>query len=234
MPLGYLGAKTLTVAVNYLAIVEPRAIAIPAFSLAMVGGGVAMYHFQAVSLALIVIGAGMFFIGAILPTLSEFQVGPTGFSATLRERELDFQAVLGSEADQLTKTGAWLAGSSEAGKELLERALAETYLRWPEERNHNPADAVRERMVEMAPPASAVPPPPTQHEQPAAAGDLLSRLIALPVAERSALVLHLLDGLDTGTIASITHRDPATVANDIARGATSVVTGGAAQPGAAW
>jgi hypothetical protein len=199
----------------------------------MVGGGVAMYHFQAISLALIVIGAGMFFIGAILPTLSEFQVGPTGFSATLREREQDFRAVLGSETDQLTKTGAWLAGGPEAGKELLERALAETYLRWPDERDHNPADAVRERMVEMAPPASAAPPAPT-HEQPAATGDLLSRLIALPVAERSALVLHLLDGLDTGTVASITHRDPAAVATDIARGATSVVTGATAPPGAAW
>jgi hypothetical protein len=33
-----------------------------------------------VSVTLIVIGAGMFFIGALIPTLTEFQVGPTGFA----------------------------------------------------------------------------------------------------------------------------------------------------------
>jgi hypothetical protein len=195
----------------------------------MVAAGVVI-HGEAIQIAFIVIGAGMFFIGALMPTLTEFQVGPTGFSAKLRERDLDFRAVLGPDSEQLVRTGAWLAGGPEAGKELLERALIETYMRWPQERG-DPANAVRERMVELAPPAS---PPPTSPSQAGASGDLLSRLIALPVTERAALVLHLLDGLDTHAVASITRRDPAEVATDIARGATSVVTGSPPPAGAAW
>lgn len=184
-----------------------------------------------VSVALVVVGSGMFFIGAVMPTLTEFQVGPTGFSAKLRERDLDFQAYLEPEAEQLMRTGTWLAGGAEAGRELVEQALAETYLRWPDERARNPAEGVRERMVQLAPPASPMQP---AHHQPGA-DDLLARLRTLPVAERSALVLHLLEGLDTNTVASITRREPAAVAADIARGATSVVTGTAPQPpGAAW
>lgn len=189
---------------------------------------------QGVSVALIVVGSGMFFVGALLPTLTEFQVGPTGFSAKLRERDLDFQASFGPEAEQLMRVGTWLAGGTEAGRDLVERALTETYLRWPYERANDPAGVVRERMVEMAPPATAAPAPP-QYAQQGSSEDLLSRLRALPVAERSALVLHLLEGLDTDTVASITRRDPAAVAGDIARGATSVVTGVAPPPPeAAW
>jgi hypothetical protein len=188
-----------------------------------------------VSVTLIVIGAGMFFIGALIPTLTEFQVGPAGFSAKLRERDGDFSAVLGPEAQQLIRTGTWLAGDPVAGRDLAERALVETYMRWPQERADNPADAVRERMVEMAPPATPAPPPSAAPGQASGAGDLLSRLIALPVAERSALVLHLLEGLDTHTVAAITRSEPATVAADVARGAASVVGGGAAPSiGAAW
>jgi DNA-directed RNA polymerase specialized sigma24 family protein len=187
-----------------------------------------------VSVALVVIGAGMFFIGALMPTLSEFQVGPTGFSAKLRERDQEFQAVFGPNADQLARIGTWLAGSPEAGKELVERALVETYMRWPQSQHADPADAVRQRMVEMAPPAQQAPPVSAVPQQ-AATNDLLSRLIALPVAERSALVLHLLEGLNTETVASITHREPAAIATDIARGAAGVVAGAAPPPpGVAW
>jgi hypothetical protein len=217
-------------------IVEPRAITLPAVALAMVVAGVVIPNQDhAVSVALVVVGAGMFFIGALMPTLTEFQVGPTGFSAKLRERDLDFKAVLGPEAEQLMQTGTWLAGGPEAGKDLAERALTEIYLRWPDERAHNPSAAVRQRMVELAPPANPAPASPAQYEQPGGAGDLLSRLIALPVAERSALVLHLLEGLDTNTVASITRREPASVATDIARGAASVVTGAPPpSPGVTW
>lgn len=195
------------------------------------GAGIGLSdHAPSVSIALVVIGAGMFFIGTMMPTLSEFQVGPTGFSAKLRERDEDFQAIFGPNADQLARIGTWLSGSPQAGKELAERALVETYMRWPQEQG-DPTDAVRERMVELAPPAQPVPAVPQQ----GGAGDLLSRLIALPVAERSALVLHLLEGLSTETVASITHREPAAVAGDIARGAAGVAAGAAPRPpGAVW
>lgn len=194
------------------------------------GAGIGIAGHASVSIAMVVIGAGMFFIGTMMPTLSEFQVGPTGFSAKLRERDEDFQTIFGPNADQLARIGTWLAGSPQAGKELAERALIETYMRWPEAHT-DPTDAVRQHMVELAPPAQPAPATP----QPGAAGDLLSRLIALPVAERSALVLHLLEGLSTDTVASITHREPEAVAMDIARGAAGVAATAAPPPsGAAW
>lgn len=195
------------------------------------GAGIGLSnHSPSLSIALVVIGAGMFFIGTMMPTLSEFQVGPTGFSAKLRERDEDFEAIFGPNADHLARIGTWLAGSPQAGKELAERALVETYLRWPQHQA-DPTDAVRERMVELAPPAQPAAAPAAQ----AGAGDLLSRLIALPVAERSALVLHLLEGLSTETVASITHREPAAVAGDIARGAAGVAAGAVLPPaGPAW
>lgn len=206
---------------------------LPAVALAMVAIGIALTG-QAVSIPLIVVGSGMFFIGMVMPALTEFQIGPTGFSATLRERDLDFQAVLGPEAEQLVRTGTWLAGNPMAGRDLAERALAETYMRWPQETGAAPAsptNAVRERMVELAPPAQVAP---TPQAQDGGTGDLLSKLVAMPVAERAALVLHLLEGLDTQTVATITGSEPATVAFDVARGAASIVGGAVPPSGAAW
>jgi hypothetical protein len=176
----------------------------------------------------------MFFIGALAPTLSEFQVGPAGFSAKLRERDRDFTSVLGPEAESLTRIGTWLTGNPDAGRELVERALIETYMRWPQDRAGNPVDAVRERMVDLAPPANTGPSTIPQQQHAGGADDLLAKLIALPATERSALVLHLLEGLDTQAVASITRREPAAVAADIVRGAKDVVAGAAPPPGAAW
>lgn len=100
-------------------------------------------------------------------------MGPTGFSAKLRERGVDFLASLDPEADQLIRTGTWLAGGPEAGKDLAERALVETYMRWPPG-SIDLATAVRERMVELAP--SAMPQPaPTLQGQPGSPDDLLAK-----------------------------------------------------------
>jgi hypothetical protein len=202
----------------------------------MVAVGVALTG-EAVSLPLIVVGSGMFFIGMVMPTLTEFQVGPTGFSAKLRDRALDFRTVLGPEAEQLVRTGTWLAGDPAAGRDLAERALVETYMRWPKGSvagAGDPTNAVRERMVELAPPAAATPPPPSPEGQASGTGDLLSKLIALPVTERAALVLHLLEGLDTQTVAAITGSEPRTVAYDVARGAASIVGDATPPAGTAW
>jgi hypothetical protein len=216
-------------------------VALPAVALAMVAIGIAETG-EAVSVPLIVVGSGMFFVGMVMPALTEFQIGPTGFSAKLRERDLDFQAALGPETEQLVRTGTWLAGDPMAGRHLAERALVETYMRWPQESGAaaaNPTNAVRERMVELAPPAQAEPVAPAQPGEAGGTGDLLSKLVAMPVAERAALVLHLLEGLDTQTVATITGSEPATVAYDVARGAASIVggampPGGATPSGAAW
>lgn len=196
----------------------------------MVALGIALGG-QTASVPLIVLGSGMFFIGMVMPALTEFEVGPTGFSAKLRERGVDFLASLGPEADQLIRTGTWLAGGPEAGKDLAERALVETYMRWPPG-SVDLATAVRERMVELAPPAMPQQAP-TLQGQPGSPDDLLAKLIALPVAERAALVLHLLEGLDTRSVATITRAEPATVADDVARGAASIAGSTWPQYGAA-
>jgi sigma-70-like protein len=201
--------------------VESNAITVPLVALVLVVTGV-VFHSTTVAIPLVVLGSGMFFLGTMMPTLTEFQISPGGFSAKLRERDKDFRTVLGPDAARLVRTGTWLAGGPEAGKELVERALAETYMRWPQERLSNPVGAVRERMVELAPPPRQAPPMPAWSAAPGYADELLSRLIALPVAERSAVVLHLLEGMDTQMVASVTRRDPGTVAADLARGAAQI------------
>jgi hypothetical protein len=210
--------------------VNVRAIALPAVALAMVGAGIVTSRdSEAVAIALIVVGAGTFFIGALQSTLTEFQIGPSGFSAKLRERDRDFQATLGPDADSLMRTAAWLAGSAERGKELVERAMVDTYMRWPRESSEGPADAVRKRLVELAPPATKAPPPSsTEGGEKRGAGELLSKLLSLPVGERSAIVLNLIDGMDVGAVASVTRREPKAVAADIDRVATELLAYGAA------
>lgn len=106
---------------------------------------------DAVALALIVIGAGMFFIGMLLPTLSEFEIGPGGFSAKLRERDEEIKATIDPDTENLMHAATLLAGSGKAGKELLERALAETYLQWKQAKREGPADTVLKLLDELAP-----------------------------------------------------------------------------------
>jgi hypothetical protein len=104
-----------------------------------------------VSVALIVVGAGMFFVGMLLPALTEFQIGPSGFSAKLRERDQEVRATLDPHSEDLMRTAALLAGSPEAGRELLDQALVETYLRWQQVKHEGPADAVRRILGDLAP-----------------------------------------------------------------------------------
>jgi hypothetical protein len=131
---------------------------LPVVALAMVAWG-AFDRAGTVSIALIVVGAGMFFIGMLLPTLTEFQIGPGGFSATLRERDREIRASLEPDAESLMHTAASLAGSPEAGRELLDQALVETYLRWRQAQHEGPANAVRRILDDLAPVAGNASPP---------------------------------------------------------------------------
>jgi hypothetical protein len=200
----------------------------------MVGAGILAHRSDPISVALIALGAGMFFIGMVLPTLSEFQVGPGGFSAKLRKRDEEIRASLGPEAQDLTRLGTWLTGSPEAGKELVEQALVETYMRWPREGSKDPAEAVRTRLVELAPPPANAPADDgtADEDRKGGTGDLLSKLLSLPVSERSAIVLNLIEGMDVGAVASVTRREPAAVAADIDRAASGLLAYGAGTGGA--
>lgn len=133
---------------------QTRAIVIPLVSVAMVTCGTFFGDLaDAVAVALIVVGAGMFFIGMLLPTLTEFEIGPSGFSAKLRARDQEIQATVSPESESLMRAATLLAGSPQGGEELLERALIETYLRWPQAKRDGPTDTVRRYLEEFRPPS---------------------------------------------------------------------------------
>jgi hypothetical protein len=132
-------------------IAEPRELFLLALAMTMVAYGAFGGPGDTVAIALIAIGSGMFFVGIFLPVLTEFQIGPGGFSAKLRERNQEVQATLEPHTDSLTRAAAALAGSPEAGRELLERALVETYLGWQEAKREGPAEAVIKRLENLAP-----------------------------------------------------------------------------------
>lgn len=132
-------------------IAEPRELFLLALAMTMVAYGAFGGLEEAVAVALIAIGSGMFFVGIFLPVLSEFQIGPGGFSGKLRERDQEVQATLEPHTNSLTLAAAALTGSPEAGRELLERALVETYLGWQEAKREGPAEAVIKRLESLAP-----------------------------------------------------------------------------------
>ena len=132
-------------------VAEPRELFLLALAMTMVAYGAFGGLSDTVAIALIAIGSGMFFVGIFLPVLTEFQIGPGGFSGKLRERDQEVQATLEPHTNSLTLAAAALAGSPEAGRELLERALVETYLGWQEAKREGPAEAVIKRLESLAP-----------------------------------------------------------------------------------
>ena len=91
----------------------------------MVVFGVAAGLSDTVSVALIAIGSGMFFVGIFLPVLSEFEIKATGFKAKLRERDEEVRSTLEPHTQTLLHAAEALAGNPQAGKELLERACGD-------------------------------------------------------------------------------------------------------------
>jgi DNA-directed RNA polymerase specialized sigma24 family protein len=181
-----------------------------------------------VAVALIVVGSGMFFIGMLAPSLSEFKIGPGGFSAKLRDREREMQSALEPDAKSLARTATWLTGSPESGKELVEQALIETYLHWPEAKRDGAADAVRKRLVDLAPPAVEEPRLQASFvaraEGTAPLGEVLAKVAGLPVDDRSTLVLQLIEGLGADAIGAISGKDPPAVGAAVDRGAKMLVS----------
>src|SRR5436190_12825580 len=157
---------------------------------AMVAAGIFDTSLQTgVALGLIVVGAGMFMIGAMLPIVSEFEIGPKGFSAKLRDRDGEVQVALGPESERIAHLAAWLAGGPEAGRELAEQAVAGTYANWPKERDEA-IQAVIRRLVEAAPEKS-----PAGEPVEAGVPQILTRLAETPKKQRASLVLPLLAGV---------------------------------------
>lgn len=130
---------------------NPRELTLLALAVTMVACGAFAGVSQATSVALIAIGSGMFFVGICLPVLTEFQIGPGGFSAKLRERDEEVQATLEPHAESLMRAAALLAGSADGGRDLLDRALIETYVRWQDAKREGPAEAVLQRLEDLAP-----------------------------------------------------------------------------------
>src|SRR6476659_2310563 len=139
-------------------VANPREVTLLFLAVFMVLCGAFAGLSDTVAIALIVIGSGMFFIGIFLPVLSEFQIGPSGFSGELRERDQEVRATLEPHTDGLMHTAALLAGTPEAGKELLERALIETYLGWQQAKQEGPTEVVLRNLENLAP-STSVPAP---------------------------------------------------------------------------
>lgn len=137
---------------------NPRELTLLALAVTMVVFGVVAGLSDPVSVALIATGSGMFFVGIFLPVLTEFQIGPGGFSAKLRERDAEVRATLEPHTETLLHAAEALADDPRAGKELLERALVETYLGWQEAKRQGPAEAVIQRIESLAPSFSTLPP----------------------------------------------------------------------------
>lgn len=124
---------------------------VPTAAVAMVVGGVALTNVgDAISLALIAIGSGMFFIGMILPTLSEFEIGVTSFRGKLRKRDEEVKSSLDPHAEGLLNAAIARAGSESAGKELLEKAVVDAYMQWSKVRSEGSAGAVHEIITGQA------------------------------------------------------------------------------------
>jgi hypothetical protein len=132
-------------------IASPRELTLLALAATMVAFGAAAGLSDTVAIALIAIGSGMFFIGIFLPVLSEFQIGPSGFSAKLRERDREVQETLEPHTASLMQRAAQLAGSPDAGRELLDQALVETYLQWQQAKLDGPAETVLRHLGDLAP-----------------------------------------------------------------------------------
>ncbi len=145
-------------------IASPRELTLLALAATMVVFGAAAGLTDTVAIALIVIGSGMFFIGIFLPVLTEFQIGPSGFSAKLRERDREVQETLEPHTDGLMRAAALLAGSPDAGRELLNRALVETYLQWQQAKRDGPAEVVLRHLEDLAPALAANPSAPAPGE----------------------------------------------------------------------
>ena len=132
-------------------VTNPRELALLALAVVMVVYGAFAGVADTVSIALIVIGSGMFFIGIFLPVLTEFQIGPSGFSAKLRERDEDVRATLEPHTEGLLQTAALLTGDRGSGMALLERALYQTYLQWHQAKDDGPVETVRQHLSTLAP-----------------------------------------------------------------------------------
>jgi hypothetical protein len=132
-------------------VANPRELTLLFLAVVMVVFGAAAGLNDTVAVALIVIGSGMFFIGISLPALTEFQIGPGGFSAKLRERDREVQATLEPHTESLMRTAIQLAGNPDAGRALLDQALVETYLRWQQAKSEGPAEAVLRHLGDLAP-----------------------------------------------------------------------------------
>jgi len=136
---------------------NPRELTLLGLALAMVVFGAIAVPSDSISIALIALGSGMFFVGIFLPALTEFQIGPGGFSGKLRERDEEIQATLAPHTEGLMRAAALLAGTPEAGRDLLERALVETYLGWQQAKQEGPTEAVIKRLELLAPAPVAEP-----------------------------------------------------------------------------
>ena len=187
----------------------------------LVAAGIFLKLREAVALALIVVGAGEVTMGAVLPRLSELEIGPTKFSAKLRDRDAEFAPIHEQEAERLARLAA-MVSNPQAAPSAAEQALAKTYASLPSAREEGPEVFARRELVgalssHRAPAPQATPPAPDE-----ASGEdwrrLADALAQLSGDSRLALALKFYDRLDDGAIAKVLKLPPEEVPTLIAQG----------------
>jgi hypothetical protein len=204
-------------------IANARSALLLILGLAMLLAGVFLADLpQSTGVGLIVVGSGIFLVGVLLPLVTEFQIGPGGFSAKLRERDREFQSAVSPQAHNLETLAVALAGDPTEGRQLAEKALAGSYGDWTRAESADPVEEARRRLVAMAPEA-----PP---QASAGGGELVSALAAMGPEERAAVVLRLLEGRAPEQIAPLVEQSPDAVNAAIKEGLAKLeplLTGGA-------
>lgn len=174
--------------------------------------------------ALILLGGGELAIGALLPRLSELEIGPGGFRTKLTANDTAFQPVFSAEAPRLERFAKLMCADGELARQLVEEALTRTRERQRGiPRADRPAVALR-MLVELLETAEErrwiqgfgrkrrAPGPPSEGD-----ADILGALAALEYPVRAALVLRVDWPLNVEEVAVIVGRPVDIVRSDIER-----------------
>lgn len=157
---------------------------------------------EAVAIALIAIGAGQVTMGVLLPRLSEFEIGPGGLKAKLRERDAEVTPIIEQDGERLGRLAAFLAASPADAPQVAQEALAETYAEL--RRTADPAGDARRRVVEAVREQASEPGPKEAGRGRADPwGRVAGALAELSPDNRAAVVLRVVEGMEERRIADL-------------------------------
>jgi DNA-directed RNA polymerase specialized sigma24 family protein len=174
--------------------------------------------------ALILLGAGELAVGALLPRLSELEIGPSGFRTKLSAEDGAFRPVFSAEGPRLERFAKLMCADTELAQQLVEEALAKARERQRQiPRSDRPAAALRAlvELLETAEERRWIQGRRRKTRTLGAGNDtdaeILHALAALDYPVRAAFVLRVDWPLGTDEVAAILRRPVDVVRTDIER-----------------